>query len=181
MVKHFWEGQPDPDADLYETQTYLRPLEPQDFANEVFESVLPIGKSSDLTESPKEEPDSLLKEHELNPQDFAQRALEHPEMWDRLDQQYLQDVLEGAHANEDLERLADDWLSGRADERAFAAGGPPEEVRRPTFDIEEDLSELEEPTPEDLEEQEAIPIPDLPPAFDDEPVDLSKVEEWWRK
>lgn len=182
MARHFWEGQIDPEADLSESRAYLRPLEPGEFAQEVFDSLKPAGPTP---KTPKERPFSLLREHQLEPEEFARQALENPEMWDRLDHQYLQDVLEGAEINEDLERLAEDWLSGRAEERARLAAGalpaiPPEEedLGGPGEGFDDHVDEFDE-------DVEAIPVAML--ATDDgfklvdEPLDLSKVDEWWKK
>lgn len=181
MRRHFWEGQLDPDADLSESRAYLKPLEPDEFAREVLHSARPRGPSP---RPAPEEPLSILKEHQLEPEEFAKQALENPEMWDRLDHQYLQDVLEGAEHNEDLERLADDWLSGRAEERARLAAGalpelPPEEddLGGPGEGFDDNI--------DDLEDAEPLPFSttatDSGFALEEEPMDLSRVDEWWKK
>ena len=174
MPKNFWEGQVDPDMSFTETQAYLRPRTPSALKQELFESLAPV-------EPPPADPepgsDTLLQEHDIDPVEFAHRALQRPEMWDSADVQFLQDVLEGAEANEDLERLAEEYLSGRAHDRAAAAaGGPPppvdeEDLGGPGEVFDDHIHELEE---------EIVPI-SLSVSTDPEPMDLSKVDEWWKK
>lgn len=164
MNRGFWDGPPKQGLSLVELQEYLKPRNSSRFFRETLAALL-----TERSKEPSQEaPVRILDAVGMTPQEFAEQALNRPELWDREQLDYLEGILAGDSGDERLDTLATDF---------FAPTYPRSKSEQKKYDSPVEGDELIYKDPSSGE----LPKPAISGLDSTAPLNVSNVPAWWKK